>query len=340
VGINGSYNTLSITLIGGSLTVAAPTASPLLPLLDVRGDLRFAGELQVSGPLSVARDAWFAESATVLALATIGRDVHQVPGKTLDESISRGTNGQVISEAFTVAPPCRCDASQVMDWTTVIAGAALQNDNPSIGLTTAALIQPAGAIALTLPCGSFYLDGIASAGDLHLSVVGRVALFVAGDVLASAQLSVQLATGAELDWFIGGQLDLATTTAQVGDAERPAALRIYVAGEGQLSVPSDYVFANLYAPRSDVALLGKADFYGSIFGQTVSSAKSISVHYDAAVQRVAEGCAPDEPPSCNGCGQCSQGRACVAGGCAACSADSDCCWPLICEGGRCTAFNE
>jgi hypothetical protein len=331
VGANGAFEASSV-MIGGKLTVAAPTVV-LTALLDAR-DLRLGGELQISGPLTVAGDAWLAQAGKALSIVLITGDLHVPPGKLLDESISRGVVGQLFTEEFAVAPPCRCDESSVLDWSTIIQSASAQNDNSKIGLTPQALVAPIQATSVTLPCGRYYVDGITGSSDLHLHIEGKVALFVAGDVLSTGQLRVTLGADAELDWFIGGGLDFERAV-QVGDVERPAALRVYVAGEGRLSVPQPYVFGNLYAPRSDVALLGDADFHGSLFGRSVTSPKSIIVHYDTAVQRVDDACVVDGSTSCNDCSQCSGGLACVAGSCSACTLDSECCWPLVCNAGRC-----
>src|SRR6185436_8261427 len=104
---------------------------------------------------------------------------------------------------------------------------------------------------------------------------------------SAGSVQVDLAPDAELDWFVGGKLDL-EKGAQVGDPARPAALRIYVAGSGSWLVPQSAVSANLYAPLSDVVLLGKGDFSGSIFGHTLSSTGDVNVHYDTAVQRAGD----------------------------------------------------
>lgn len=348
VGINGVYESPAPTLLsGGSVTIAA--SAPLTsPLLDVRGDLRLAGALEALGPLTVTGDAWFAESVKAVSIMTITGDVHQVPGKTLEATVPLAV-GQLLSEEFSIAPPCRCDEDQILDIASVIESAAQENDNTSIGLNATDLMQPADAVTLTLACGRYYLNGIESAQEIHLRVVGRVALFVAGDVSSTGPLRMKLDPSAELDWFIGGKLTLpgrdrdedAPPALELGDAARPAATRIYVGGDGPLSVPQEQAFANLYAPRANINLEGKSPLSGSVFGHTVASLRDIAVHYDVAVQRVADGCALDEPATCSGCGQCSAGRACVAGSCAACTADADCCWPLVCdEGGRCAAFQE
>jgi hypothetical protein len=334
VGANGTFETPS-AMVGGRLTVAAPTVL-LTSLLDVGGDLRLGGELHISGPLTVARDAWLAQAGKALTIVLIAGDLHVPPDKPLDESISRGVVGQLVTEDFAVAPPCRCDEDGVLDWSTIIQSASAQNDNSKIGLTPQALNAPALATTVTLPCGRYYVDGISGSSDVHLHIEGRVALFVAGDVLSTGQLRVTFGAGAELDWFVGGRLDF-ERAAQVGDMARPAALRVYVAGEGLLTLPSPYVFGNVYAPRSDVSLIGRADFQGSVFGRSVTSPESILVHYDTAVQRVDEACVADRATSCNDCGQCSGGLGCVSGSCAACGVDAECCWPLVCSGGRCGA---
>jgi len=338
VGVNGAYSSPATTLVGGSLTVAATTPLLLLSPLDVQRDLRLAGPLTVISTLTVARDAWFAESTNAPRLVVIGRNIHQVPGKMLGETVTPGANGQLITEAFSVAAPCRCDPQEVTNWSSAIASAAQQNDNASIGLSPSAFIEPVGAVATTLPCGRFYVNGISTTQPIQLTIVGRVALLVAGDVLTSGDLRVTLEPGAELDWFIGGRLD-AEQALVLGDAARPAALRVYVAGAGDLSLRSpESIAANLYAPNADVQLDGKGGFSGSLFAHSISSTKPIGVRYDSAVQRIAESCTMDEAPaSCGGCGQCADGKACVAGTCSACATDDDCCWPLVCNGGRCAA---
>lgn len=338
VGINGECHSTAPLAIEGSLTIAAPTEL-LLPGLEVHGDVRLGGELTVSGPMYVTRDAWFAESVVSLSIASVRRDVHQRPGKTFDASVPALVGGQTFAEEFSIAPPCRCDSAAALDWSSVLASASTQNDNELIDLDALALATAPDAVDLTLPCGRFYVTEITGDREIHLRVTGRVALFVGGEVSSSGPLDVELGPDAELDWFVGGALDLSNAI-RVGDAARPAAVRIYVAGAGELPVPREFVFANLYAPLSDVVLTGSGDFYGSLFGQTLTSAAAITVHYDAAVHRAGEACRDADPASCSGCGQCEGGRTCLAGSCADCVNDQDCCSPLVCEGGRCVALRQ
>jgi hypothetical protein len=47
---------------------------------------------------------------------------------------------------------------------------------------------------------------------------------------------------------------------------------------------------------------------------------------------------PPPPPSCQQCGFCSAGTACVNGSCGTCSTDDDCCAPLVCNGTSCVTL--
>jgi len=256
----------------------------------------------------------------------------------LTSTIPSAIGGQLIAEDVSIAPPCRCGSDDTLNWLSVIDSASKQNDNDSIQLKSLAT-APHQVVDLTLPCGRFYLSDLKGLGEVHLHVTGRTALFVAGNVANLGGLQVDLAPDAELDWFVGGTFDFGGG-GQVGDASRPAALRIYVAGAASLILNPQNVAANLYAPLSDVVFLGGSDFSGSVFGHTVSNVADVVVHYDAAVQRVGDACPLELPQSCSGCGECQAGQACVAGACTACRNDSDCCSPLVCSAGRCAAFLE
>lgn len=340
VGINGVCTTHALLTIGGSLTVAGQPADGKAALfggLEVHGDLRFTGALTVAGPLQVGRDAWFGDTISALTVAAIHGDVHVQPGKKLDSAVAATITGQTYSEAFTIAPPCRCESSEALDWVNAIDQASKQNDNGSIELSST-LPVPRNPLELTLPCGSFYVTDLVSLHDTRLHVTGHAALFVAGNVSTLGNFEVDIAPEAELDLFVGGTFDFGKT-AQVGDPARPSALRIYVAGTGSLLMPKETLSANLYAPLTDV-LLAPGEFYGSIFAHTLSSVADVTVHYDAAVQRVADSCDVPGATSCTGCGQCGSGQACVAGVCSDCAHDDDCCAPQVCNGGRCVAFLE
>lgn len=337
VGVNGDFLGQLSPIIFGGLAIGSRNLL-LLPGLDVHGDLRLRGSLRTSGPIYVGRDAWFAESVVSLTSARVERDVHLAPGKTLDGFFSDDVGGRVTREAFEVPSPCGGSADN-LDIAGIVSSAAGDNENSFIGLASETLLAPSQAVDLRLGCGRFYLSGIGGSRDIRLRVTNRAALFVAGDVASSGRFDVSFAPGAELDWFIGGNLAL-SNIGTLGDATTPAALRIYVAGRGAISLPRDPVFGNVYAPNADVALTGIGDFHGSISAANLTSLANIIVHYDAAVQNVSNACRDEPVTVCSGCGECESGETCTASGCAPCASDADCCLPLICDAGRCSAFVE
>src|SRR5690606_14875509 len=84
-----------------------------------------------------------------------------------------------------------------------------------------------------LPCGRYYVNQIGGLGGVTLRIQGRTALFVGGDVWATGLFKIELDPGAELDLFIQDDFVL-TGAARFGDRTRPAAMRIYVGGTGDV----------------------------------------------------------------------------------------------------------
>ena len=143
-----------------------------------------------------------------------------------------------------------------------------------------------------------------------------------------------LAPGAELDWFIDGNLTL-DPGARIGDPVRPAATRIYVSGDGEIQLPgSAETSFNLYAPTAAVSVVGGGDVYGSIFARQVSASADLLLHYDRAILHAKDACDVAQG-SCQPCAQCSAGLACLDNACFTCEADSDCCAPFVCLSGQC-----
>lgn len=188
-----------------------------------------------------------------------------------------------------------------------------------------------------MPCGRYYVNQIGGLGGVTLRIQGRTALFVGGDVWATGLFKVELDPGAELDLFIQDDFVL-TGAARFGDRTRPAAMRIYVGGTGDVAVAGygDFV-GNVYAPTANITVAGLGVVHGSLFGKNINAPSALMVHYDESILEVGDDC-PEDPPdgdTCKQCGDCGNGSACVAGTCGECAQDSDCCAPLVCNRGTC-----
>jgi hypothetical protein len=339
VGVNGNYAGGEYVRIGGSFTVAGAQALASRGGIDVAGDARLAGPTSAAGPIFVGRDAWLLGATSSLSLATVGRDLHLGPNGSLEALGPVVAAGATLHETFDVAPPCACEGADLVDIGGIVNDGLAGNDNARLGLELDALAGATPRVDLRLACGRFALREIAAGPTITLRIGGRVVLVVDGDVDAGRRFSLRLEPGAELDWFIRGNLSVSGESL-IGDDARPGATRVYVLGTGDIAHPGTARFsANLYAPRAHVSVGPLGDVYGAVFGAEVSSLGPLLAHYDRAVLRADQQCAVPLPARCSSCDQCGAAKTCVAASCSACTADRDCCFPLVCEMGACLPTN-
>ena len=76
------------------------------------------------------------------------------------------------------------------------------------------------------------------------------------------------------------------------------------------------------------------EMYGSIFANYIDASGDTVVHYDNGAARNGDDCPSIGGLSCESCRGCNN-QACVNGTCGACTADTQCCPPLVCRGGAC-----
>ncbi len=216
------------------------------------------------------------------------------------------------------------------------------NDNATVGLDADVLANPPAAVRIDLPCGQYFLSRIGSSFPAFIGVHGHVALYVEGDINASAPLSIVPDPGVELDIFMKGALT-ASNTLRLGDPNEAANTRVYTAGNGNINFSSSLVLGGfIYAPDSALVSSGPIEMYGGLFVRSMNPSAAVTVNFDRAIFGAGSDCpgytldagssAPDA--GCSSCRDCNN-QACKAGQCGACTSDSDCCAPLLCLGGTC-----
>lgn len=354
VGINGGLGLISAgdVDVGGSLRIY--DGASFGGYVHVYGDLEMNEGATIAGLVRVLRDARFREDVILLGQAQIGRDVYTRPGK-LDPPAWSQIGGERVVQELTLDKPCACEAKDLLDVDALIRAAHAKNDNahPAVMLAPDALSDLSFAHRVELPCGRFYVDEITGIGDVRIVVNGRSALFVGGDVATLGRLDIELGPQGELDLFIGGNLTQ-VGYGTFGDVRRPAALRVYVGGSGDILYRGYQPFgANLYAPLSRLHADGFIDAKGAIFVRTLDVNGYLKVNYDRDIldQGDDESCKPPTPPppppppvtppppppQCtNSCDEFCGKQVCKSGMCAGCTQDSDCCEPLVCyPDGRC-----
>ncbi len=283
VGTNLGLSFADVLEVGGNLTVAAGAAEAGTRLV-VGGDLVVEGDLgRPISAVTVGGAAQIGGNVSVMAMDVAGA-LTQPSGATRQGAVNAGQ--QQVGEV-SIAPPCKCSAADGVDILRLITLHSQENDDAAIGLSPDAFASMVGEATLEVPCGLFYLSAIQTDGLVFtLRAVGRSAVFVQGEV---APLKVELATGAELDLFVDGPVNLAA--ADLGDPERPSALRIYKAGDGAMNIPQgSRLFGSLYAPDTDFASSAPFEVWGALVVRNLTGGGDATVHYDRAISAEALSC--------------------------------------------------
>ena len=328
IAANGAVATNAHTSVGGSVWAAGQGLAGGTPAVTLKGDGTIAHDVQAGGPVAVdgiyqvGGDVFADGDVTIQSgsLSVVG-SVHQPAGASAT-GVTAG--GGIVNGPVQIAPPCDC--SNPIDVMSFVAAHKLTNDDAAAGLDATSLDQPSSTVSL--PCGQYYVDGI-TGGAVALQIAGRVALFVDGDVSVTNGLRIDLAPGAELDLFVAGNVALQGTTS-LGDVNAPARVRAYVGGSSVTLSADATVGANVYAPNAVLQLASTFTMWGAVFAGDLQFSGDFTIHYDTSVLQE-PGCTPAGTP-CKTCDDCSGATpSCKAGTCSACSADADCCAPLVCN---------
>jgi hypothetical protein len=367
VGTNAGLNASNVFTIGGSLWVSGSSGIATAANVSVGGELHCGGDY-VGSDLGVGDDA-FVDGKLIGKDVTIGGTLQQPAGADLLVSGKNEIKATKVG-AVDVEPPCDCRPEQLVDIAGFVNAKKNDNDNASIPLSPGELSNFADDKTIELPCGRYYLDQMTGAGRVTFHAKGRVALFIGGDISLSKGFAITVDDGAELDLFVGGNVNSASQI-NLGDAAHPAAVRIYVGGSGTINLSGGGVFTgNLYAPKAELVLAADTEFYGAVFARRVATAGDVTLHYDTAILNAGKDCpappttggagaggtggtagaagqsgaggtgaagkagAPPVEGGCTSCRDC-QNQACNAGVCGSCQTNADCCSPLECTNGVC-----
>lgn len=324
----------AMTTVGGSVWAGGQGVTPGMPAVTLLGsgtiarDVQSGGDLQVGGIYQVAGDVYAEGNVDIPSggsLSVLGA-VYVPVG---DTATGVTTGGGVQTGAVQVPQPCDC--SSPVDIASIVSARQNSNDDAALPLSVSAFDQPSPTVQL--PCGQYWVDGMSGSGTVTLDVLGRVVLFVGGDV-SIEQLTIQLGTPeAELDLFVDGSVQILGSTS-IGDKNAPARVRMYVSGTSFTLSADASIGANVYAPNAVVALASSFEMWGSIFAQQLQFSGDFTIHYDTSVLQQ-PGCTPPGTP-CTTCDNCSGATpACKDGTCVPCVTSADCCAPLACSSGAC-----
>src|SRR5262249_42760808 len=127
---------------------------------------------------------------------------------------------------------------------------------------------------------------------------GQTALYIAGDVHPSDNITFGVDPTGAFDVFIAGKLDTSAKVT-IGSPNYPALTRTYVGSSAGVRFSSQaYIAGNIYAAYGLVTWSASTDAYGSVFAGDFSASAATRIHYDRAVLGAGDTC--PTPPSGGG----------------------------------------
>lgn len=272
-GVNGALDVVGAHHFSGDVVAWGGVSG--VGELTVGGNLSTAGRVEGVGQLTVGGDLTAGSGVGSVGALEVKGTLRTPEG---DEWVGEARVGAKAPAAPLAGPPCRCGEAQPLDVAAAIARARTQNDNAAIGL---GLEESVGERSLTLGSGSYVFDGVAAVGLHTLTIDGAVALYVAGDFVTVGRTGLALTPGSTLDLYVDGDVNLVGDSS-FGEGAAPGAVRLYVAGERSLTlVGGQKVVGAVYAPATDVDLVGDTTFEGALFARHVTGVGALAITWAA-----------------------------------------------------------
>jgi hypothetical protein len=287
-----------------------------------------SGANMLPADLACGKDAYVA--GDIVGNMTVAKTLFQSPGKARTGTITYGTLDT--SKVVTVPPPCDC--TNKIPVAAIVAWGKANNDNAKIGLASNVFASNPPA-RIDLPCGKYYLDGFNLSAASAIVVHGRTTIFIDGNIDVSGFFTMTLdpKVVSELDVFVSGTITV-TSSFKLGSPAIPALTRLYVGSAQKLVVSSGLtVGGEIWAGNAPVVWESNADLYGAVFAGDFEGKSPLNVHHDTGVVQAGKPCGPP-PGQCGSCKDCNN-QACINGKCDMCTNSSQCCPPLVCQGGTC-----
>ena len=266
--------------IGGSLFVAGPEGLGLAPDLEVI----VGQDLEVGGPLvgamaslQVGGDAQVGGRLELRELVVTGV-LTQPMGAARNVTAGDDGIGELRTAEVVVEAPCACGANDLLDVVMLV--------NEAVPDATSLPVVPPPVIGSR--CEQYELTDIA-VDTLQIMVLESAALLVPGDLQIGGDLTIDTVDGAELDLFIGGNVNVEGRL-ELGTASGQGPVRIHVGGAGTINLRAGGEMQGaLYAPLAELVLGGPLTLSGALIVERVAATSAaLTVHYDRSLGRAPE----------------------------------------------------
>ncbi len=268
-GLNGSLDVVGDHRFAGDVMAYGGVSG--VGQLEVEGSLMTHGRVDSTGQIHVVKDLVAASGVSGVGELTVDGTLRTPEGEAWTGSAKVAAKGPV---GELPGQPCACGQENRFDVAAAIAQAEAKNDNKAAGL---GLHESIGERTIALGSGSYLFEGVKTVGSHTLTVDGAVALFVKGDFQTVGSTHLELTPGSTLDLYVDG--DLSTVgDSSFGKGAKAGSVRIYLAGDHKLQmVGSQTVVGSLYAPQSDLELVGESGFEGSLYVRDVKGVGKLEI---------------------------------------------------------------
>jgi hypothetical protein len=162
------------------------------------------------------------------------------------------------------AANCARAMGGLLDIVQTVRERATDNDNDSAPASLSRLSNVATAMAVTLPCGRYYVPAIEGSGGLTIHALGNLALFVDGRVRLDGGLSIDAPAGARVTLVVNGAFHI-TGGFKLGDASTARHV-LAVASQVFLEGGDNVIGGSVYVPYDQLLLSsGQLTVHGAAF---------------------------------------------------------------------------
>ncbi len=153
-----------------------------------------------------------------------------------------------------------------------------------------AVIPGSGSVGGTnytyvLANGDYHLNELKLSSSDTVLVTGQARIVVDGVTSLSGSAAIVIGTGASVEWYSRGQVDLAGNGVVNGSGQPK---NFMLTGLGTCTAVSysgsSRFVGTIYAPRADVKLSGNADACGALVGNTIKLVGNMNFHYDESLK--------------------------------------------------------
>jgi hypothetical protein len=242
--------------------------------------LHVAADVASDGALGAPDSVGIVGELTTTATVDIGGSLQLSGDLTLPNDAALTLGGVLVQ---TPNPACNCQADNLLDVDALVQAQATDASALAAGFDPAALEHVASDQTLELTCGRYRVPRIAGPSDLRIRALGRVALFVEGDVALDGGMELTLEEGASFDLFVAGNVRVGAEW-QLGGAEQAGRVRVYVGGDGTIDLAAEASIGGLlYAPRAELVTRGDLELYGPLFTRRLAPGGALTVHAASAL---------------------------------------------------------